>query len=164
MFKKGLLTSSHHSANVPFVIIISLLGEAQCWLWGWHCAIPRCQLSHYCGKPSLIFSFFLYFSFPLLITYIFTAPFLAVNSATIVVNHLAFKKHKCSIHKIQLCRYCAKPSHLNLESKTCQPYISPFFMTSSCRWSEASVLASGAQFTLMPLGRRIENWSENNGI
>ena len=42
---------SHH---IP--IKFSSSGSAQCWLWGWHCSFPGCQLGDYCGKTSLLFT------------------------------------------------------------------------------------------------------------
>ena len=64
-----------------------------------------------------------------------TAPFLAVNSATIVVNHLA--------HFIKII--ATGPMHAWPNPR---------------RWSVARELASGVQSTWMPLGRRIGNSSE----
>ena len=66
-----------------------------------------------------------------------TAPFLAVNSATIVVNHLA--------HFIKII--ATGPMHAWPNPR---------------RWSGARELASGVQSTWMPLGRRIGNSSKKD--
>ena len=103
----------------PQMIILKIIlttfswsGAAQCGLWGWHCAIPRCQLGHYCGNTI----------------------FLATMS---IVHSLSTPYYNITL-------------------------LGGDFYTLPSRWSGASVPASGAQSTLTPLGRRIENWSEND--